>query len=102
MTAYNAAHRQHTIPAARLETLQAGLSSHCTTAALAAVPGDATATATGMWLTTRSGRLSAQLTYVHAANDYIRPAAPTHSTGCRRRPPDRVNPAHARMFSTPI
>ncbi|MBQ1052271.1 hypothetical protein KBX50_27930 [Micromonospora sp. C51] len=71
MTAYNAAHRQHPIPVARLESLQAGLNTRCTAAALAAVPGDATATATGMWLTTRSGRLSDQLAYLHAANDYI-------------------------------
>ncbi len=71
MTAYHAAYRQHPVPTARLESLQAGLSSHCTAAALAAVPGDATATATGVWLTTRSGRLSDQLAYLHAANNYI-------------------------------
>ncbi|WBB52415.1 hypothetical protein [Verrucosispora sp. WMMD573] len=71
MTAYNAAYRQHPIPATGLESLQAGLSTYCTAAALAAVPGDATATATGMWLTTRSGRLSDRLANLHAANDYI-------------------------------
>ncbi|MGC5055098.1 hypothetical protein ACLQ2S_27055 [Micromonospora sp. DT48] len=71
MTAYNAAYRQHPIPTTGLESLQAGFNTHRTAAALAAVPGDATATATGMWLTTHSGRLSDQLAYLHAANDYI-------------------------------
>ncbi|MFB6398651.1 hypothetical protein AAFH96_37195, partial [Polymorphospora sp. 2-325] len=71
MTAYNAAYRQHPIPRARLESLQSGFNAYRTLAALAAVPGDAVATADGDLLTTSSGRLFDQLRYLHAANDYI-------------------------------
>ncbi|MEU5961947.1 hypothetical protein ABZ777_12160 [Micromonospora parva] len=70
MTTYNAAYRQQPIPIADIEALQAGLNSYRTLAALAAVPGDALA-ADANWLTPRSGRLTDQLDYLHAANDHV-------------------------------
>jgi hypothetical protein len=75
MATFNALPRKPCeLPTATLEAFQAGQATYINLAWLAAVPADGLAPAHGEqggWLTTRSERLTDQLTYLHAANAHL-------------------------------
>ena len=69
MAAFNALPgAPYRLPTSALEAFQTGAAAYATLAWLTAVPGDALVTAGGAWLTSPTGRLTDQVTYLHAAN----------------------------------
>jgi hypothetical protein len=76
MAAHNAAARSTSgsvpaLPTSAVEVFQAGHYTYVATARLAAVPGDAVRSVTGMWMTSASGRLADTLAFLTAANAHL-------------------------------